>query len=53
MKQLTDSGLVNVTKKGKWSYYSINSNTIDEFKDFLDNYKVMSNKSQCGCNDCD
>ncbi len=49
MKQLTDSTLVNVTKKGKWCYYSINPDTIDSFKEFLDTYKDTENKNQCGC----
>ena len=42
MKQLTDSKLVLVTKKGRWSYYRINTQTIDRFKEFLDTYKNTS-----------
>ena len=54
MKQLTDSKLVNVTKKGRWSYYTINTDTIDNFKEFLDTYKDTRNSNLCGCqNKCD
>ena len=37
MKQLTDCGLVNVRKEGKWSYYSLNSIVLNEFKEFIGN----------------
>ena len=35
MKQLTTCGLVDVRKEGKWSYYSINTDVLTEFKDFV------------------
>lgn len=35
MKVLSDSGLVNVRKDGKWSYYSINCERFSEFKNFI------------------
>ena len=52
MKQLTDSKLVLVTKKGRWSYYRINTQTIDSFKEFLDTYKNKSKINYCNIN-CD
>lgn len=36
MKILCDSGLVNVRKEGKWSYYFLNSNTLRDFQRFFD-----------------
>ncbi len=36
MKQLVQSKLVEVTKKGQWSYYKLNQKTINEFKKFLE-----------------
>lgn len=35
MKQLTDSGLVDGTKDGKWVYYSINAKRLDFLKKFV------------------
>lgn len=45
MKQLTDSGLVKVNKEGKWSYYSINTEIVEEFKNFLDACKKTDNNT--------
>ena len=52
MKQLTDSKLVIVTKKGRWSYYRINTQTVNDFKEFLDTYKNTSKINKCNIN-CD
>lgn len=35
MKVLCESGLVNGRKEGKWVYYSINVQTIQRFKKFV------------------
>ncbi len=37
MKILCECGLVNDRKEGKWHHYSLNSDTICEFKEFVDN----------------
>jgi ArsR family transcriptional regulator len=47
MKTLCESGLVNGRKEGKWMYYSLNAETINRFKDFLD--EVTSTKEDCIC----
>ncbi|MBO7719289.1 MAG: winged helix-turn-helix transcriptional regulator [Methanosphaera sp.] len=52
MKQLTDSKLVTVTKKGRWSHYKINTKTVNDFKQFLDTYKNTSKINKCNIN-CD
>lgn len=36
MKVLCDCGLVNVRKEGKWSYYSLNCETLTAFRQFID-----------------
>ena len=35
MKILSDVGLVNTRKEGKWSHYSINNEVIRKFNDFF------------------
>ncbi|MBQ8435272.1 MAG: metalloregulator ArsR/SmtB family transcription factor [Oscillospiraceae bacterium] len=37
MKILSECELVNTEKIGKWSHYSLNRNTISEFKQFINN----------------
>ena len=53
MKILVETGLVNMTKKSTWSYYTLNYDKLNEFKQFIDD--CMSNKyslitDNCGCN---
>lgn len=43
MKQLTNCGLVDVRKEGKWSYYSINTDVLTEFKDFVNSLESNMN----------
>lgn len=35
MKNLTESGLVEARKDGKWSYYTIHCPTLNAFKEFV------------------
>lgn len=42
MKMLTSCGLINAQKDGKWIYYSINQQVLDNFLDFLDSANVQS-----------
>ena len=51
MKILCDYGLVNGRKDGKWTYYSLNNETMQDFKDFLG--KVTTAKQDCLCNEND
>lgn len=39
MKQLTECKLMNVKKKGKMCYYSINKDTLNEYIDFFEKMK--------------
>lgn len=36
MKILCDAGLVEVRREGKWSHYSLNEQTLTEFKEFIE-----------------
>lgn len=47
MKILCDCGLVIGRKEGKWMYYSLNDNNIQEFKDYLN--LITSEKDDCIC----
>jgi ArsR family transcriptional regulator len=35
MKVLSECGLINSKKVGKWMHYSLNSERIEQFKDFI------------------
>ena len=47
MKILCDCGLVKARKDGKWTHYSLNERTTQEFKRFLDS--ITSNTEHCIC----
>lgn len=49
MKVLCDCGLVNARKDGKWSHYSINCETLDSFKNFIEELSCCNQKEDC-CN---
>jgi len=47
MKILCDCGLVNGRKEGKWTYYSLNIKTVQNFKDVLS--KITACEKGCAC----
>jgi len=47
MKILCDCGLVNGRKEGKWMYYSLNSEKVQDFKNFL--CAITIDKEDCIC----
>ena len=49
MKTLCDCKLVNGRKEGKWTYYSLNVETVQGFKAFLET--VTTAKADCMCHD--
>ena len=53
MKSLSDSGLVNGRKEGKWIYYSLNDEALKKFRDFFE--EVTTCKEDCICHEikCD
>ena len=40
MKTLLESGMVNDRKDGKWHYYSLNLETLNAFKDYIENLQL-------------
>lgn len=47
MKILCDCGLVNGRKEGKWTYYSLNPDKVQDFKSFLSS--ITTDKEDCIC----
>lgn len=47
MKILCGCGLVNGRKEGKWMYYSLNSEKVQKFKNFLS--AITTDKEDCIC----
>ena len=43
MKILVECGLVNAHKEGKWQHYSLNCETLTQFKEFIEGLTC------CGC----
>ena len=41
MKILVECGLVNVRKEGKWHHYSLNCETLNGFKTFIDSLSCV------------
>ena len=49
MKILTECELINTRKEGKWSYYSLNCDTILAYREFVGNLVCNKNLSESGC----
>lgn len=49
MRILTECGLVNARKEGKWSHYSLNCETLKEYKRFIEGLSCSGGKGGC-CN---
>jgi ArsR family transcriptional regulator len=47
MKILCECGLVRSREQGKWTYYSLDTNTIGRMKQFLSD--ITSDKENCIC----
>jgi len=45
MKILCDSGLVKGRKEGKWIYYSLNGEIVNEFKEYLSAVTAMKEEA--------
>jgi ArsR family transcriptional regulator len=57
MKTLSDCGMVNGRKEGKWVYYSLNDEIVRDLKNYLELVTTAKEDciccgSPCGCN-CD
>ena len=49
MKSLCDCALVNGRKEGKWTYYSLNGETVGRLRSFLE--QVTTAKENCICHE--
>jgi len=49
MKQLSDSGLVDAEKRGKWVYYSLNCERIDVLQKFMAKISEIEKMAGCRC----
>jgi Predicted transcriptional regulators len=50
MRILVECGLVNVRKEGKWSHYSLNCETLQAFKAFMDSLSCCKgDNGGCDC----
>ncbi len=47
MKVLCDAGVVHVRKEGKWMHYSLNTDCIYDFKNYLNSIICSDNESEC------
>lgn len=48
MKILTECGLVETRKEGKWSHYSLDCKTLNTFKKFIDSLSCSVADRGCG-----
>jgi len=49
MKILVECGLVNARKEGKWQHYSLNCETLTQFKEFIEGLTCCGSNSEGGC----
>ena len=49
MKILVECGLVNARKDGKWQHYSLNCETLTQFKEFIEGLTCCGSNSEGGC----
>ena len=49
MKILCDCGLVNSRKDGKWTYYTLNDITVNQFSSFF--REITTTKENCICHE--
>jgi ArsR family transcriptional regulator len=50
MKTLVECALVTDRKDGKWHHYSLNCNTLQDFKKFIDGLSCVQNsENKYGC----
>ncbi len=47
MKILCECGLVNDRKVGKWHHYSLDGETVQEFKCFIENLSFVKKEDHC------
>ena len=49
MKVLSECDLIITRREGKWSYYSLDCETLTEFRDFITGLDCNKSKRRCTC----
>lgn len=49
MKNLTECGLVDVRRDGKWSYYALNCDALSAFKAFIGGLSCTLDRGERAC----
>lgn len=49
MKKLNECGLVNDRKEGKWHHYSLNCDTLSDFKGFIEGLRCCVELGESKC----
>jgi ArsR family transcriptional regulator, arsenate/arsenite/antimonite-responsive transcriptional repressor len=52
LKKLKDAGIVTDRREGRWSYYALNPESIEEMRGLLAAYEVVDHRTGCGCGGC-
>ncbi|HET8656338.1 MAG TPA: metalloregulator ArsR/SmtB family transcription factor [Longimicrobiaceae bacterium] len=52
LRKLKDAGLVSDRKEGRWVYYSLNAEAMEEMREYLEGAKPVENGTARGCGDC-
>ena len=52
LKKLKDAGLVEDRKEGRWAYYSLNPESLEAMREYLEGSKPVEHGSGCGCRGC-
>jgi ArsR family transcriptional regulator, arsenate/arsenite/antimonite-responsive transcriptional repressor len=52
LRKLKEAGLVDDRKDGRWSYYSLNPETLEAMGEYLEAAKPVAHGSGCGCRGC-
>ncbi len=47
MRVLSECGLVNTRKEGKWSHYSLSCETMNKFKEFISSLECCKDGDSC------
>ena len=49
MKVLSECDLVNIRKDGKWSYYSLNCETLKAYREYISEFVCNKDSTEGGC----
>ena len=52
LKKLKEAGLVEDRREGRWSYYSLNPETLEAMGEYLEGSRPVEHGSGCGCRGC-